>query len=80
MSFWTHRSNERNTTKETQHLRRGRKLGDSLGSLGNGVLGKLSRQHETDGSLNLLAAQSRLLANSGQTSSFGSDTIKDIVN
>ena len=30
-----------------------RELGNSLGSLRNGMLGKLSGQHKTDGSLNL---------------------------
>ena len=60
-------------------LRRARKLGDSLGTLTHGVLGKFSRQHETDGSLNFARRKSSLLAVSGQTSSFRGNTIKDIV-
>ena len=60
-------------------LRRARKLGDSLGTLAHGVLGKFSRQHETDGSLNFARRKSSLLAESGQTSSFRGNAIKDIV-
>lgn len=55
------------------------KLGDSLGSFTDGVLGKLTRKHEADGSLDFARRQGGLLVVSGQLASLGSDTFKDIV-
>jgi len=57
----------------------GRELGYGLGSLGNSVLGKLSRKHKTNGSLDLSARKSCLLVVGGKLSGFGGDTFKDIV-
>jgi hypothetical protein len=63
----------------TQRLRRA-ELGDSLGSLGNGVLGEFTREHKTDSGLDLAAGESRLLVVSGELSGLGGDTFEDIVN
>jgi hypothetical protein len=54
-------------------------LGDSLGSLRDGVLGKFSWKHKSHGSLNLTRRESGLLVVSGKLSGFGGDTLKDIV-
>ena len=43
-----------------------RKLRNGLGALGDGVLGKLTRKNEADGSLNLARGDSRLLRVRGQ--------------
>ena len=48
-------------------------------SLRNGVLGKLTRQHETNGSLDLARRKSSLLVVGGKLSSLTSDTSEDIV-
>ena len=56
-----------------------RKLGYSLGSLRDSVLGKLSRKHKTNGGLDFSAGQSCLLVVSGKLSGFGGDTLEDIV-
>jgi hypothetical protein len=58
----------------------GRELGDSLGSFGNGMLGKFTREHETDSSLDLTGRKGCLLVVSGKLSSLGGDTLEDIVN
>ena len=54
-------------------------LGNSLSSLRNGVLGKLTRKHEPDSSLDLAGGESRLLVVSGELSSLSGDTLEDIV-
>jgi hypothetical protein len=59
-------------------LRRG-ELGDSLGSLRDGVLGKFTRKHETDSGLDLAAGKSGLFVVSGKLSGFGGDAFEDIV-
>ena len=56
-----------------------RELGDSLGSLGDGVLGELTRKHETNSSLDLSGGEGGLLVVSGELSGFTGDTLKDIV-
>ena len=43
------------------------------------MLGKFTRQHETNSRLNLATAQSSLLAESRKTTSLGGNAIKDIV-
>ena len=55
-------------------------LGDSLGSLGNGVLGKLSWQQEADRSLNLARSDGGSLVVVSQPTRFGSDSFKQIIN
>jgi hypothetical protein len=62
-----------------RRLRRA-ELGDGLGSLGNGVLGEFTREHQTDSGLDLAARQSSLLVVSGKLSGLGGDTFEDIVN
>ena len=57
----------------------GRKLGDSLGSLTDSMLGKFTWKHETDSRLDFSARQCCLLVVSGQLSGFGGNAFKDIV-
>jgi hypothetical protein len=59
-------------------LRRG-ELGDSLGSLRDGVLGEFTRKHETDSGLDLAAGKGGLLVVSGKLSGFGGNALEDIV-
>jgi hypothetical protein len=54
-------------------------LGDSLGSFRDGVLGKLSRQQETDRGLDLSRSQSGLLVVSGKSNGFIGKTIEGVV-
>jgi len=60
-------------------LRRRGKLGHSLGALGHGVLGKLSRQHEAHGGLDLAAGEGGLLGIGGQLASLASEALEDVV-
>jgi len=55
-------------------------FGNCLGSLRNGVLGKFTWEHESDGSLNLAGGKGGLLVVSGELSGFSGDTFEDIVN
>ena len=59
-------------------LRRG-ELGDGLGSLRHGMLGELTRKHETNGSLDLAGRESGLLVVGGKLSSLAGDALEDIV-
>ena len=54
-------------------------LGDSLGSLRDGVLGQLSGQEETDSGLDLPGGDGGPLVVVGKTAGLSSDTLKDIV-
>ena len=54
-------------------------LGDSLGSLRNGVLGKLTRKDQTAGSMDGPRRDCLLLVVGRETRSFTSDTLKEIV-
>ena len=54
-------------------------LGDSLGSLRDGVLGQLSGQDETDGGLDFAAGDGGTLVVVGKLGSFTGDTLEDIV-
>jgi hypothetical protein len=54
-------------------------LGNGLGSLGNGMLGKLTRKHETNGGLDLARAQGGLLVVGGELSSLSGDALEDVV-
>ncbi len=54
-------------------------LGHGLGSLGDGVLGQFTREHEADGRLDLATAERGLLAVSRELSGLGSNALEDIV-
>ena len=54
-------------------------LGDSLGSLTDGVLGEFTRKHEADGGLDFAAAQGGLLVVGGELSGLRSDALEDVV-
>lgn len=57
----------------------GGELGDSLGSLGDSVLGKLSWKKKSDGGLDLSGGKGCLLVVSGKLGGLKSDSVKDIV-
>ncbi len=54
-------------------------LGNSLGTFRDGMLGKFSRKHKADGSLNLTRRQSRFLVVACQLASLGCNTFKDVI-
>ena len=54
-------------------------LGDSLGSLRNGVLGKLSRKDQTASSLDWPGRDCLLLVVGSETRSFSSNSLKEII-
>ena len=54
-------------------------LGDGLGALRNGVLGKFARQDEADSGLHFARRDGRLLVVAGKAASFGGKALKDIV-
>ncbi len=54
-------------------------LGDGLGTLRHGVLGKLTRKEETDGSLDLAGRQGGLLVVARQAGGLQSDALEDVV-
>jgi hypothetical protein len=56
-----------------------RELGDSLGTLADGVLGKLTRKQETNSGLNLAGGQGVLLVVASKARSLSSNALKDIV-
>ena len=62
----------------SKSLSRG-ELGNSLGSLTDGMLGKLTRKHKTDGGLDFSGRKSSLLVVGGKLSSLTGDTLKDII-
>ena len=55
-------------------------LGNSLGSLRDGVLRKLTREKKSDGSLNFSGRKSLLLVVSDELDGLLSDSVKDIIN
>lgn len=55
-------------------------LGDSLGSLRDGVLGQLTGEDKADGSLDFLARDGGALVVSGQLAAFMSNTLEKIIN
>ena len=61
-------------------LLRGRELGHSLGSLRDSMLGKFTREHETDRSLDLTGRKGGLLVVSGKLSSLASNALEDVIN
>jgi hypothetical protein len=63
---------------EYEHLR-ARELSDRLRSLRDGVLGEFTGKHETDGGLDFTTAERCLLVVCGELTSFGSNTLKNIV-
>ena len=54
-------------------------LGDGLGALRHGVLGQLTGQEQTDGSLDLSGGDGRALVVVRQTGGLGSDALEDVV-
>ena len=54
-------------------------LGDSLGTLTDGVLGQLTRQKKTDSSLDLSACDGGAAVVVCQTGGFSSDALKDVI-
>ena len=54
-------------------------LGDSLGSLTDGVLGQFSGKEETDSGLDLPTGDGGPLVVMGETGGLGSDSLKDVV-
>ena len=54
-------------------------LGDGLGALTDGVLGQLSREKQTHGSLDFSAGDGGSPVVVGKTAGLGSDSLKDIV-
>ena len=54
-------------------------LGDSLGALRHGVLGQLTRQQQTNSSLDLATGDGGTLVVVGQTGGFSGDSLEDIV-
>ena len=57
----------------------GGELGDGLGSLRDGVLGKLTRKEEADSSLDLAGGEGRLLVVAGELGGLQSDLVEDVV-
>lgn len=54
-------------------------LGDGLGTFGDGVLGQLARQQQTDGSLDFAGGDGRTFVVVSQTGSLSSDTLEDVI-
>ena len=54
-------------------------LGDSLGALGDGVLGELPGEDETDGGLDLAGTESVPLVVEDELAGLGSDALEDVV-
>ena len=54
-------------------------LGDGLGTLGDGVLGELTGEHEADGGLDLPGGEGGLLVVGGKLAGLGGDALEDVV-
>jgi len=54
-------------------------LGDSLGSLGYGMFGELSREHKTHSRLNFSRGKSSLLVVGAELSGLTGDTLEDVI-
>jgi len=57
----------------------GGELGDGLGTLGDGVLGELTGEHEADGGLDLPGGEGGLLVVGGELAGLGGDALEDVV-
>ena len=57
----------------------GGELGDSLGALGDGVLGELTGEEKADGGLDLAGGESVLLVVADEAGALGGDLLEDIV-
>ena len=66
-------------SKKNSRLLGGSVLGDSFGTLGDGMLGELTGQQESDGGLDLATGDGRLPVVVGQTGSFSSNALEDVV-
>ena len=62
-----------------EHLLGAGVLGDSLGSLGDGVLGELTGEEEPDGGLDLTGGDGGPLVVVSQTAGLSSDSLEEIV-
>ena len=56
----------------------GRVLGDGLGALRHGVLGKLTREDESDGGLNFSGRDGGLFVVRSKLGSLSSNTLEDV--
>ena len=72
------KSAKRKKKVETRLFGGGRVLGDSLGTLRDGVLGKLTGEDEADRGLDLSGRDGRLLVVGGKLGSLRSDTLEDV--
>ena len=63
---------------EVRSLLGGGVLGDGLGSFGNGVLGQLSGEEESDGGLDLSGRDGRLLVVLGESGGLVGDALEDV--
>ena len=70
---------DRFVDKKSRNLLAAGVLGDSLGSLGHGVLGQLTGQKQTDGGLDFSAGDGRSLVVVGKTRSLAGDSLEDVV-
>ena len=75
----TEKSSVLSLVHTTQRLSRGGELGDSLGTLGDGMLGKFSRKEKSDSGLDLTGGKGGLLVVSGKLGGFKGDSVEDIV-
>ena len=57
----------------------GLELGDGLGALGHGVLGKLTGKEKADGGLDLAGREGALLVVAGQTGGLKGEALEDVV-
>ena len=78
MSNRQERPKENIRRKESTLFGGGRVLGDSLGTLRDGVLGKLTGQDQPDGGLDFPGGDGGLLVVGSQLRGLGGDTLKDV--
>ncbi len=65
--------------RKCDNLRRGNELGHGLGALGSSMLGKLTREDEADGGLDLAAGEGGLFGVGGKHASLTRDLAKNVV-
>ena len=64
---------------DESRLGRGRELSDGLGALGDGVLGELTREHQSYGRLDLARRQRHLLRVARELGRFEGDALENVV-
>ena len=67
------------TPTNTRKCLRLGELGDGLGALGHGVLGKLAREHKSHTGLHLAGGQSGFLVVEGQAAGFAAQTLEHVL-